>query len=325
MKNTTFYSLIVSILVGTIFVPALAFASPIPTAPATDGANIGGAETAFIPAAPVTDGANIGGADTVPPAPATAGANIGGADSIPPAPATDGANIGGADSIPPAPATDGANIGGADTAVIPPVTPPATGGNTTGGGSTSGGSHSSGGTGYAVLWNNTTCPYLNSYLKFGANNSASEVTKLQTFLKNVEKIDVNINGIFDMKTVEAVKAFQLKYKDEIMAPWGITIPTGNVYFTTKMKIDEVYCNMNLSLTSDKLAEIRDYKNGSIDNSTVIENTDVNIDVDTDNTNNGSTNSPEVGQSNDNTDQTASVVKTSLWSRIWKAIMSIFRN
>ena len=101
----------------------------------------------------------------------------------------------------------------------------------------------------------------NSYLKFGSNNPVSEVTKLQSFLKNVEGLNVDINGIFDTKTVEAVKAFQTKYANEVMTPWGMTVPTGNVYITTKQKIDEISCNMKLSLTSDKLAEINNYKNG----------------------------------------------------------------
>ncbi len=308
MKNNTFKSLIVSILVGTIFVPALAFASPIPTAPATDGANIGGADIAVsnAPVAPRTAGANTGGADTVPPAPATAGANIGGADTIPVAPATDGANIGGADTVP---------------VVTPPTTPAQTpGGNTSSGSGSSSGGHS----GRSVLLLNNTCPLFNSYLKFGSNNPVSEVTKLQSFLKNVEGLNVDINGIFDTKTVEAVKAFQTKYANEVMTPWGMTVPTGNVYITTKQKIDEISCNMKLSLTSDKLAEINNYKNGiSTTDSTVIDSnsTDSNDSID----NNGTTSSPEVGASTDNNDQTAAVVKTSLWSRIWNAIKNIFRD
>ena len=137
--------------------------------------------------------------------------------------------------------------------------------------------------------------------------------------KQLEKLNVDITGIFDTKTVEAVKAFQTKYASEVMTPWGMTVPTGNVYITTKQKIDEISCNMKLSLTSDKLAEINNYKNGI---STIDSNsTNSNDSID----NNGTISSPEVGASTDNNDQTAAVVKTSLWSRIWKAITSIFRD
>ncbi len=72
-------------------------------------------------------------------------------------------------------------------------------------------------------------------------NNPAQVIRLQTILKNSEGLDVDINGIYDAKTVAAVKAFQLKYADEILKPWGLTTPTGFTYLTTRKKLNEVYC------------------------------------------------------------------------------------
>ncbi len=245
----------------------------------------------------------------------TDGANVGGADVIS-IPSTDGANVGGATVIE-APATDGANVGGADVAkeVVIPTTPSQSS-NTSSGSSSGGGSVMY----IANTLVNSTCPYLNNYLKFGSNNPISEVTKLQTFLKNIEKSDVDINGIFDTKTLEAVKAFQLKNKDRILAPWGASIPSGSVYITTKQVIDEIFCNTKLALTDEKLIEINNYKNGITKSNSVINNTNTEINT---NTNNTATTSIDIGQSKDNNSQTAAVANTSFWSRMWKGIKGIF--
>ena len=118
--------------------------------------------------------------------------------------------------------------------------------------------------GLPVLIRIKNCSYVNDYLKLGGANSASEVSKLQLFLKNSEKIDVDVNGIFDQKTFEAVKAFQAKYVDEIMLPWGVTTPTGQVYYTTKKKINEIFCKSNFSLTAEQTAQIEAYRKGIAD-------------------------------------------------------------
>ncbi len=283
MKNNTFKSLILSIIISSIFVPVIAFANE--NSPSVDGGNTGGAEVIETPS-------------------------------------TDGANIGGAEVISSAPSTDGANIGGAE------IAPTSQNSNTS---NTSYGSGGGSPMISSITYVNNTCPYLNDYLKFGANNPVSEVNKLQSFLKNVEKLDVDINGIFDVKTLEAVKAFQLKYNDRIMAPWGATIPTGNVYITTKQVIDEMYCNTKLALTNDKLIEINNYKNGILKNNTVtntnteINNTEIktNTENSTNTNDNVSTSTINVGQTVDNSSQTAAAVKTSFWSRMWKGIKGIF--
>ncbi len=112
--------------------------------------------------------------------------------------------------------------------------------------------------------NTSDCPYLNSYMRFGVENDKTDVTKLQIFLKNSEGLNVDINGIFDQKTLDAVNAFQSKYVEETMAPWGATIPSGQVFYTTKNKINELVCKTPIKLTAEQLAFIEAYKTGQTD-------------------------------------------------------------
>jgi len=108
--------------------------------------------------------------------------------------------------------------------------------------------------------NKTGCGYLNSYLRMGADNNVDDVTKLQSFLKNKEGFsNLEITGIFDQATYNAVSQFQLKYKEDILAPWGIDSPTGYVYYTTQNKINEIYCGETFALTSAQKSEIEQFK------------------------------------------------------------------
>jgi hypothetical protein len=81
--------------------------------------------------------------------------------------------------------------------------------------------------------------------------------KLQTFLNNFEAFSLAVNGTYDMATYNAVKAFQVKYANFILTPWGATQPTGYVYYTTKKTINEIYCKFQkqFPLTGDQEAEI----------------------------------------------------------------------
>jgi hypothetical protein len=105
-----------------------------------------------------------------------------------------------------------------------------------------------------------SCPLLTSYLQFGPNNDASQVSKLQAFLQESQGLNVDINGIFDQQTLNAVKAFQQKYLSDIMGPWGATHPSGYVYITTEKKINELACNASLTFSPAELAIINAYKN-----------------------------------------------------------------
>ncbi len=91
-------------------------------------------------------------------------------------------------------------------------------------------------------------PYLNTYLRFGADNDPEAVKNLQGFLNKELGLDIPLTGVFGQMTLEAVKQFQLKYKDDILAPWlpfGLASDneaTGYVYKTTLRKINLLNCS-----------------------------------------------------------------------------------
>jgi len=103
------------------------------------------------------------------------------------------------------------------------------------------------------------CTYLKNYLKIGEDNDIEEVKKLQIFLRDFEGFsNLAVTGMFDQETFDTVSAFQIKYKEEILAPWGIDVPTGYVYYTTQNKINELYCNEEFPLKQDQLTEISNF-------------------------------------------------------------------
>ncbi len=82
--------------------------------------------------------------------------------------------------------------------------------------------------------------YLNSYMRIGADNNREEVMKLQAFL-NEQGYSIPVNGTFGSATEAAVKAFQKTHSAEILAPWGITDPTGYVYKMTRYVMNNMVC------------------------------------------------------------------------------------
>ena len=104
------------------------------------------------------------------------------------------------------------------------------------------------------------CTYLKDYLRIGDSNDTAEVTKLQKFLRDFEEFsDLEVTGIFDQATFDAVSAFQEKYKDDILTPWGIDDTTGYVYYTTQKKINEIYCEKEFPLSQTQVSEISSFK------------------------------------------------------------------
>lgn len=104
-----------------------------------------------------------------------------------------------------------------------------------------------------VLGASTTslCPLIVDHMQMGWNNRSSEVIKLQLFL-NIFKdmyggVENPVTGFFGPITDANVKAFQEKYRSEVLDPWftqGIVPhnrPTGFVYKTTKWKINSIVC------------------------------------------------------------------------------------
>ena len=85
--------------------------------------------------------------------------------------------------------------------------------------------------------------YLLKFIKFGAANDPNEVRKLQTFLRDEEGFrDLLVTGFYDAVTFRAVMVFQTRYQDAILKPWGINYPTGYVYITTTLAINNLHCN-----------------------------------------------------------------------------------
>ena len=91
-------------------------------------------------------------------------------------------------------------------------------------------------------------PLLSSYIRRGHQNDSSEVTKLQQFLDDNENAGLALTGVYDAATIAAVEHFQLTHKGDILSPWGITSPTGNVYYTTQREINVLHCGTEDTFT-----------------------------------------------------------------------------
>ncbi len=121
-------------------------------------------------------------------------------------------------------------------------------GHTSGGRNSSGSRPSSSG---QVLGVSTSTPqvlgvscglYMDQHLREGsAKNNADQVTKLQAFLNKRGFVTFAPTGFFGPLTTAGVNAFQVKYTDEILKPWSISLPTGLVYLTTLRQINLLEC------------------------------------------------------------------------------------
>jgi uncharacterized repeat protein (TIGR01451 family) len=144
------------------------------------------------------------------------------------------------------------------------------GGNGGGGGGSNGpivGSYGGGGGSVApvVVVNPTTpvnaCDYLLEYIQVGQNNNPVEVKKLQVFLRDFEGFtNLQVTGVYNEETINAVDIFQNKYKDDVLTPWGHTAPTSYVYILTKKKVNEIYCQKAFPVNSAQQKEIDDHRN-----------------------------------------------------------------
>lgn len=92
-----------------------------------------------------------------------------------------------------------------------------------------------------------SCVLFEGYLRLGADNDVESVNKLQTFLNSHMNANLPVTGFFGPSTEDAVKAFQVKYWEEILKPWvpyGLETdhtPTGYVYKTTSRWINILAC------------------------------------------------------------------------------------
>jgi uncharacterized repeat protein (TIGR01451 family) len=104
----------------------------------------------------------------------------------------------------------------------------------------------------------SSCYYLRDYLRRDFNNDPSEVTKLQLFLRDLEGFsNLPITAIYDDATIAATDVFQIRYKEDVLLPWGYdgTVGTDYVYILTKKKVNEIYCKMAFPVTPAQQEEI----------------------------------------------------------------------
>jgi hypothetical protein len=136
------------------------------------------------------------------------------------------------------------NGGGGDT------TPPADDTNeeeSSGGGGGGGSKKKSSGEVLGASTEQCSNPLLTTYLRMGHNNDLVEVVELQMFLMSELGLTNLVTGLFDQATKDAVEQFQLKYADQVLAPWvphglpSASTPTGYVYKTTQRMINNIYC------------------------------------------------------------------------------------
>ncbi len=105
-----------------------------------------------------------------------------------------------------------------------------------------------------VLGANSCSQYINTYIKYNnKNNSKEDVKKLQIFLNEHLGLKLKVDGEYGVNSYNAVKAFQKKYKDQVLNPWiaadgkDISKGTGYVYKTTVRWINLLKCpELNLS-------------------------------------------------------------------------------
>lgn len=110
------------------------------------------------------------------------------------------------------------------------------------------------------------CPaYLTGYVSPRGANNPAQVELLETFLRDVRGEHIQPDGIYDSASIAAVERLQREYAHDILVPWGLTDPTGYVYYTTRKTINELYCNgsRQFPLTALQMRDIQTYRNGAL--------------------------------------------------------------
>jgi len=119
--------------------------------------------------------------------------------------------------------------------------------NSGGGGNGSSGSRRSS-SGQVLGAETEICNWNTQYLRRGWNkNVANDVQTMQNFLNTHMTSGLAVDSVFGPLTEAAVKAFQSKYKADILTPWGINDPTGIWYLSTTTKAKEIMCGEKVAL------------------------------------------------------------------------------
>ena len=106
-----------------------------------------------------------------------------------------------------------------------------------------------------VLGATTSCGiYVDKYLRKGYNNDIESVKKVQRFLNENMKSGLKEDGQFGQGTENALKVFQTKQAEKVLAPWAITKPTGIFYLTTQTEVNNIMCpDLKLSIPSNLIS------------------------------------------------------------------------
>ena len=310
-----------------IIVIAIALVAIIPVfAAAQEAPSSGGSTSSLVEPSesPTADGSDssLNGTPTPTPEAGDSGSSLN-SSTNPPSSGGSGSTVNSAPSSAPSSGGSSSTLG-SPAPTNPPTNPGNDGDNdddSTGGSSNLGGSRRSGG----VFASINSCPLISSYLKMGAANDPVQVSRLQAFLKNNEGLNVDVNGIFDLKTLNAVKAFQAKYQPTILGPWGSKNATGYVYITTTKKINELACAEPLVLNASELAIINSFRNRQTQTAAVgnlvipksSEPSEVEVTVP------GEGNTVVILGGNSTSTNTANVSDVGIFTRFWQFIKNLF--
>jgi peptidoglycan hydrolase-like protein with peptidoglycan-binding domain len=84
------------------------------------------------------------------------------------------------------------------------------------------------------------CTEFTKDIKLGlATNDSNEIKLWQAFLNKNFDAKLVEDGIYGKMTLQAVKNFQTKYAEEILAPWGLVRATGFIHKTTRSKANNI--------------------------------------------------------------------------------------
>ncbi len=140
---------------------------------------------------------------------------------------------------------DGATDDDEVTIVVSPATTPPNDDNTNRS-SSSGGSRRVKPVGQVLGAETSVCNFaIDTYMRRGYQNNTSQVIILQNLLNKYLGTKLTPDGNYGASTEAAVKAFQIKYGDNILKPWGLTSPTGIFYKTTLVQAKNLECPVTI--------------------------------------------------------------------------------
>ena len=136
---------------------------------------------------------------------------------------------------------DGATDDDEVTIIVSPATTPP-GDNNNNRSSSSGGSRKAKPLGQVLGAETSVCNFaIDTYMRRGYKNDTNQVKILQNLLNKYVGTKLTPDGEYGASTEAAVKAFQIKYGDNVLKPWGLTSPTGIFYKTTLVQAKNLEC------------------------------------------------------------------------------------